>query len=92
MICGKCGNPENAAETKEGGFCGICNADNWIEWNDFYMDDLRDYINEAANHLGITKGELVKRVYKSLQKYEVYPRLKPDDKNKRFIKDVFKEF
>jgi len=67
LICGKCGNPErdSTIDPDENGNCGVCSADNWIEWADFKTEDLRDYVDEAANHLNISKGRLIKLVYES---------------------------
>lgn len=84
MICGKCGNPERdtTIEPDENGNCGVCSADNWVEWRDFKTNDLKDYIQEAANHLNISTGNLVARVYRS-----------NDRLNERsVIEDVFEEF
>lgn len=94
MICGRCGNPERDSinEPDENGNCGVCGADNWVEWGDFKTEDLRDYVDEAANHLNISKSKLIRLVYESIQKSE-HISFESILKNKRdAIHQIFEEF
>ena len=54
-ICGYCGERESNPNDAN---CSNCQADYWVQTEDFKNPDLKDYIAHAANNLDISVEKL----------------------------------
>lgn len=82
-LCGSCGYSDQKTEPDEDGNCGNCHEDLWLEWNDFTIPNLRNYIKKAASKLNLSIPELALKIYKA----EYF-----NSKNRDTIKKIFQKF
>ena len=66
-VCGKCGTTDAEIESAEGGMCGKCGADSWIEWADFMIDKemTHNYVEARAREMGLSLSEVAWRAFES---------------------------